>query len=148
LVLASASTVLAADHAVDIASFAFSPSSFTANVGDTVTWTNADAANHTASADDGSFDTGTISTNDSKSVTLSTAGTIAYHCRIHSAMTATIVVREAVGGSAPATDTAVAATAPAAAGGDSWGLLALATLAGVVLAWRRFGRIREVAEGD
>src|SRR6476646_3019401 len=97
-------TVLAADHAVDIAGFAFSPQSVTVGVGDSVTWTNADAQGHTATADDASFDTGTISNGSSKSVTFSTAGTFAYHCKIHPQMTATVVV-EAAAGSAPPTDT-------------------------------------------
>src|SRR4029079_10813056 len=75
-------TVLAAEHAVDIAGFAFSPGSVTVTVGDTVTWTNADAQNHTATADDASFDTGTIACNTSKSVTLSTAVKFDYHLQL------------------------------------------------------------------
>ena len=90
LALSAVPTVLAADHAVDIAGFAFSPQTVTVSVGDTVTWSNADAQNHTATANDGSFDTGTITSSTAKSVTFSTAGTFAYHCKIHPSMVAKI----------------------------------------------------------
>ena len=121
LVLPLAPAALAADHAVDIAGFAFSPQSVTVAVGDTVTWSNADAQNHTATANGGSFDTGTITSSTPKSVTFSAAGTFAYHCKIHPAMTATVVVEAAAGGgSAPPTDTdPVAASTPVYASGGA-----------------------------
>jgi plastocyanin len=102
LALSAAPTALAAAHSVAIAGFAFSPQSITIHVGDTVTWANSDAQGHTATADDGSWQTGTISGNTSKSLTFATAGTFAYHCSIHQQMTATLVVSAA----APATDAA------------------------------------------
>jgi plastocyanin len=104
-----AGSALAASHQVGIAGFSFSPKSLTINVGDTVTWDNSDVQHHTATADDGSFDTGPISSGTPKSVTFSTAGTFAYHCNIHPTMTATLVVKAATGGTPPATDTVVAA---------------------------------------
>jgi plastocyanin len=143
-----ASPVLAADHAVDIAGFAFSPQSVTVHVGDTVTWTNADAAGHTATADDASFDTGTIAGGASASVTFATAGTFGYHCKIHQAMTATVVVRAAAGGGGGSTPGATvppadAVTAVPPAGADhaaELALLGLTALVAFVLAHRRFGR--------
>jgi MYXO-CTERM domain-containing protein len=139
MMLAGGTTVLAADQTVDISGFAFAPGDLTVTVGDTVTWANADAQGHTATADDGAFDTGTIAGNSSEAVTLTTAGTFAYHCRIHPAMTATLVVTVAAAESPPPTDTldpvAVSPTAdPTLAIG-----LALAGLAGLALARRRFG---------
>jgi len=126
---------LAADHTVDIAGFAFSPQSITIKVGDTVTWANADAQSHTATADDGSWETGTIGGNTSKSVTFSTAGTFAYHCSIHRQMTATLVVTSA----APATDTAPeSADADSVASGPGVLLVLLGGLVGLVLGGRRF----------
>jgi plastocyanin len=106
-----ASAAFAAEKDVTIAGFAFSPSTVTVSVGDTVTWTNNDGATHTATADGGQFDTGNISGGGgSDSVTFNSAGTFAYHCQIHSAMTGTVVVRAASrgGGSptTPPTDTA------------------------------------------
>jgi plastocyanin len=107
-VLARPQAAAAASTAVDIAGFAFAPQTVTVNVGDTVTWSNSDARSHTATADDGSFDTGTISNGASKSVTFSTAGTFAYHCSIHPQMTATVIVQAAA---LPPTD-AIAMTSP------------------------------------
>jgi plastocyanin len=134
-------TALAADHAVDIAGFAFSPGSLTVSVGDTVTWANADAQGHTATADDGSFDTGTIAGSGSKSVTLTTAGTFAYHCKIHPSMTATLIVSGGAEATTPPTDTIAAAPSTGMPGTVGAPLvLALAALLGLALARRRFAR--------
>jgi plastocyanin len=75
---------------VTIAGFAFSPSDLTVKVGDSVTWTNNDNTAHTATADDGSFDCGTIGAGQSFTFTFATAGTFAYHCKIHPSMVAKI----------------------------------------------------------
>lgn len=136
-ILAGGATVLAADQTVDISGFAFSPRELTVAVGDTVTWANADAQGHTATADDGAFDTDTIAGNSSKAVTLTTAGTFAYHCRIHPAMTATLVVTVATS-SPPPTDTLDPATVSTAADPALAIGLALAWLAGLALGRRRF----------
>jgi plastocyanin len=101
----SATAVRAADAAVSIADFSFSPSTVTVNVGDTVTWTNSDQAPHTATANDGSFNTGSISNGSSDSVTFDTAGTFPYHCTIHPTMSGTVVVQGATG-TTPPTDAA------------------------------------------
>jgi plastocyanin len=128
------SAALAADHAIDIAGFAFSPQSITVAVGDTVTWTNADVQGHTATADDASFDTGTIGGGTSKTVTFSTAGTFAYHCRIHPAMTAAIVVSAAT---PPQTDT-VAPGRQTSGSAIPVAVLAFAALGGLAIARRWF----------
>ena len=60
--------------------------------GSTVTWTNDDSAAHTATADDGSFDSSSIAPGATFSQAFDTAGTFAYHCSIHPNMTATIEV--------------------------------------------------------
>jgi len=137
LALSVAPAVLAADHTVDIAGFAFAPQSTTIHVGDTVTWANADAQGHTATADDGSWQTGTISGNTSKSLTFTTAGTFAYHCSIHRQMTATLVVTAA----APATDTAPTTDADDVGDpGPGVLLVALGAVIGLVAGGRRFAR--------
>ena len=134
------SVALAADHGVAIAGFAFSPDSITIAVGDMITWTNNDGVGHTATADDASFDTGTIAAGSSKSATFATAGTFTYHCKIHPAMAATIVVTSAT--TPPTTDTLDPA-APSTGGGAPLALLALAGLAGLVIGRRRFARPAE-----
>jgi len=137
LALSLAPAVLAADHTVDIAGFAFAPQSTTIHVGDTVTWANADAQGHTATADDGSWQTGTISGNTSKSLTFTTAGTFAYNCSIHRQMTATLVVTAA----APATDTAPTTDADDVGdAGPGVFLVALGAVIGLVAGGRRFAR--------
>ena len=70
----------------------FSPTSLTVTAGTTVTWKNNDNTTHTATADDGSFDSGNIAPGASFSHTFSAAGTIAYHCSIHTTMKAKVVV--------------------------------------------------------
>jgi plastocyanin len=100
-------------QAVTIADFAFSPASLTINVGDTVTWTNNDSATHTATATDGSFDTGELAQGASGSITFDTAGTFNYICSIHPQMTGTIIVQEA-GGEPTATEPPTATEVPGA----------------------------------
>jgi plastocyanin len=82
----------AAGAAVTIQGFAFNPASLEISAGTTVTWTNSDAAAHTATADDGSWDTGSIAPGASVSHTFDTPGTYTYHCSFHPTMTATIIV--------------------------------------------------------
>jgi plastocyanin len=78
--------------AVSIVDFAFQPASVELATGGTVTWTNTGQAPHTVTADDGSFDSGTLSPGATFSQTFATAGTFTYHCNIHPQMTATVIV--------------------------------------------------------
>jgi plastocyanin len=77
---------------VTIESFTFSPETLEIAAGTTVTWTNNDEAMHTATADDGSFDTGAINQGESASVTFDEPGTYTYTCTFHPGMKGTIVV--------------------------------------------------------
>ena len=108
----AAGMVVAADQTVSIEGFAFSPATTTVQVGDSVTWTNADATAHTATAGDGSFDTESIGPGESSTITFDTAGTYAYVCSIHPTMAGTVVV-EAAGGPAPTADGGGAGITPA-----------------------------------
>ncbi len=83
---------VAAEQAVSIENFAFVAPSLEITAGTTVTWTNNDTAAHTATADDGSFDTGNLDPGASGSVTFDTPGTYTYKCAYHPNMTGTIVV--------------------------------------------------------
>ena len=60
MLLVGGGVALAATRAVAISDFAFSPRTLTINVGDRVTWTNSDQVAHTATANNGAFDTGLI----------------------------------------------------------------------------------------
>ncbi len=73
----------------------FDPVEITVVTGTEITFTNDGDEVHTATADDGSFDTGTLNAGDSELVTFETAGTFSYHCSLHPWMTGEIVVTEA-----------------------------------------------------
>lgn len=128
---------LAATRAVAIAGFEFSPASITINVGDRVTWTNADSVGHTATATKGAFDTGNIAEGESATVRFTHPGSYAYICTPHPTMTGTIRVRAASGAAGPTdppTDT-VAPGPPADAGSGAPAWLALAAAGLLLLAF-------------
>jgi len=80
---------------VEIADFAYDPDPVTIEEGGKVIWINRDSAPHTATAEDGSFDTGTLEEGKLKSETFKEPGTYAYVCSIHPQMHGTV---EVVGG--------------------------------------------------
>ncbi len=82
-----------APNTVVIANFAFGPATMTVAKGTTVTWQNNDNVAHTATSDNGKWDTGTIGPGGSGSVKFDSAGTWAYHCAVHPMMTASVVVQ-------------------------------------------------------
>jgi plastocyanin len=82
----------ATTHTVTIEGFAFAPATLTISEGDTVTFVNQDGAPHTATANNGAFDTGRLSRGQEASLTFTAAGTFDYFCEVHPNMTATIVV--------------------------------------------------------
>jgi plastocyanin len=88
----------AASTTVTIRDFEFAPASVTIDVGDTVTWSNEGPTGHTATADDGSFDTGLLSDGQSGSHTFGQAGTFSYFCEPHPYMKGTVTVQAAAGG--------------------------------------------------
>jgi plastocyanin len=79
---------------VEIADFAYDPDPVTVQVGGKVTWLNQDSAPHTATAEDGSFDTGTLEEGKLKSETFKRAGTYEYICQIHPDMHGVVEVIE------------------------------------------------------
>jgi plastocyanin len=85
----------AADHDVTIAGAAFEPETVTVVVGDSITWSNDDGVSHSATADDGSFDSGTLAPGDTAAVVFGSTGSFAYHCEIHPTMTGYVVVETA-----------------------------------------------------
>jgi plastocyanin len=106
----------ASDTTVTIADFQFTPASITIHVGDTVTWTNHGPSAHTATANDGSFNTGVLQKGQSASHTFNTAGTFTYICSIHPFMHGTVVVLANTTSTTPATtptSTTPASTTPA-----------------------------------
>ncbi len=79
---------------VDIVEFTYQPDPVVVQVNGKVIWQNQDTAPHTATADDGSFDTGTIEKGKLGSATFKEAGTFTYFCEIHPTMKGTVEVVE------------------------------------------------------
>ena len=92
-ILALALPAYAAGHTVKIKDMKFVPARLQVAVGDTITFTNADSTHHTASALDGSFDTGRIGEGKSATVKIAAAGKHAFKCRIHPWMTGAVTAK-------------------------------------------------------
>ncbi len=79
-------------NAVEIKGFKFVPSVITVKAGTVVTWTNVDSAQHSATADDKTFDSNLFDKGKSYSFTFAKPGTFRYHCSAHQYMTGTVIV--------------------------------------------------------
>lgn len=78
---------------ITVSDFRFEPTLLTVTLGTIVSWTNEDSAPHTATARDGSFDTGRLNQGDSsKQQRFDTPGTFAYYCEVHPSMTGEVIV--------------------------------------------------------
>ncbi len=72
----------------------YAPSPGTVKAGQTVAWHNADSVAHTATANSGAFNTGSIAPGaTSAPVTMGSAGSFAYHCSFHPSMVGTLNVQ-------------------------------------------------------
>ncbi|MFZ3377791.1 MAG: cupredoxin family copper-binding protein [Chthoniobacterales bacterium] len=79
---------------VVIDNFSFSPKTFTAPVGATVTWTNHDGVPHVVTSADEQFKKSPVlKTGQRFSNTFATTGTYSYFCSIHPRMTGKIIVK-------------------------------------------------------
>ncbi|HSH61218.1 MAG TPA: cupredoxin domain-containing protein [Acidimicrobiales bacterium] len=77
---------------VVIKNFQFEPANLKVAPGAKVTVKNEDAAAHTLTADDRSFDTGNIEGKGQKEITATKVGQVAYKCDIHPYMTGVVQV--------------------------------------------------------
>jgi plastocyanin len=82
---------------VDIDDHAFDPAQRNIAPGTRVMFINNDTEPHTATADNGLFDTGELEPGDSSWVSFEGAGTVTYHCELHPDMKGSIVVDEGGG---------------------------------------------------
>lgn len=80
------------DQTVEIVEFLYEPEDLTVAAGTTITWVNEDKATHTATAADGSFDTGRLEQGEEGEVTLTDPGTYEYVCGFHAFMRASVMV--------------------------------------------------------
>ncbi len=118
--LGSATAHATGDPGDTISDYQFSPGTVTIHAGDTITWTNNGPSAHTATASNGSFDTGVLQKGASASHTFTQAGTFSYFCRIHPFMHGTVIVLASTStttpthGSSPSSTTPASTTTPAA----------------------------------
>jgi len=77
---------------IGISGFAFNPATIRIAKGTTVTWTQKDSTKHSATSDDGVFDSPLLSKGETYSRTFNEAGTFEYHCTPHSSMKGKVIV--------------------------------------------------------
>jgi plastocyanin len=78
----------------------YDPAQLTVGVGDTVVWTNTGEIEHTVTADDGSFDSGSVAPGGTYEFTFEEEGEFPYHCDPHPFMVASITVSKNASGAA------------------------------------------------
>jgi plastocyanin len=88
---------MATNYTVDIQNFAYVPAGRHIVTGDMITWTNLDGVIHTATSDNGVWDSGILSQGQSYSFTFNDTGTFPYHCSVHTFMVDTIFVSSQTG---------------------------------------------------
>jgi len=82
-------------YVVHIRDDAFNPPSVTVKAGDVVTFVNDDDDAHTATADDGSWDSEGLNQGQKWSHTFAKSGKVTYHCTVHPFMKGTLLVQGA-----------------------------------------------------
>jgi len=85
--------VAAMSGEVEARGFIFTPGTIEIAKSGTVTWTNKDSAQHIIVADDGKFESGTLMAGQTYTHTFNESGNYSYHCKIHTTMTGTIIVK-------------------------------------------------------
>jgi len=87
--------------AVAIEKFAFAPREITVAPGTTIVWSNRDETPHTLIANDGSFVSKAMDTDDHYEHTFAAPGDYPYFCTLHPFMTGVVHVRANAAASAP-----------------------------------------------
>lgn len=79
-------------HDIEIKGFAFNPVSLAVRPGDQIRWVNRDISPHTATAEDGSWDTGELKRGQSAMVKVARNMSTAYLCVFHPNMRAELII--------------------------------------------------------
>lgn len=82
-----------AEVTIEIRDFDYFPRDATVEAGAEVTWVNRDSAPHTATDEDGTWDTGVLREDESGTLSFDQAGEFEYYCTLHPSMKATLTVR-------------------------------------------------------
>ncbi len=77
---------------VTISNMRFSPAKITIEQGETVTWKLTDSMPHTVTANDGAFDSATMSRGEEYEITFDKSGVYDYYCKLHPSMKGQIEV--------------------------------------------------------
>jgi plastocyanin len=89
----AAQAAATAGPSVKIDNFVFGPQALIVTVGTTVTWVNQDDIPHTVVADDKSFKSRVLDTDERFSFTFTRAGEYGYFCSLHPHMTGKVIVK-------------------------------------------------------
>ncbi|MDR3408806.1 MAG: cupredoxin family copper-binding protein [Methylovirgula sp.] len=92
LVSAGIGPALAADASVSISNFTFHPADLQIKAGSTVTFRNDDDIPHRVAAEDGSFSTKALDSDDKATITFARPGVFPYFCTIHPHMRGKVTV--------------------------------------------------------
>ena len=95
IVASPAAAAAPAAPTVKIDNFVFGPAALTVGVGTTVTWINQDDIPHTVVADDKSFKSKVLDSDESFSFTFTKPGEYGYFCSLHPHMVGKVIVKAA-----------------------------------------------------
>jgi plastocyanin len=142
----------AGEVVIDMLDFSYSQANLTIPAGTTVTWTNVGEVQHSATADDGSFDTGLLDPNGQASVTFDTPGAFPYFCTLHGTaggvgMAATITVEEAAAAE-PAPPEPAAEEVTVTMLDFSYEPIELEVTVGTTVIWDNAGEVQHSATAD
>jgi plastocyanin len=79
-------------HRVRITKFTFEPALIEVRAGDVIEWTNQDLVPHTATANDHSWDTGSLENGVTSRIVMRAPGMFAYRCAFHPHMEGVVTV--------------------------------------------------------
>ena len=80
-------------HTIRMSGTSFAPAEITVAAGDRITWINEDYFPHTATSEDGRFDSGAIAAGASWTLTTENSGDFDYLCTFHPTMRGRLMVR-------------------------------------------------------
>jgi plastocyanin len=80
-------------HQLRIVKYEYQPDTMTVALGDTIVWENRDIVTHTITGDAAPWDSGDVDPNKGFTLVATERGRAAYHCEIHPAMKAVLIVR-------------------------------------------------------
>lgn len=87
-----AQTQVRLTHRVKITKFTFEPALIEVRAGDVIEWTNLDLVPHTATANDHSWDTGSLENGVTRRIVMKSPGVFAYRCAFHPNMEGVVTV--------------------------------------------------------